>query len=136
MSCSALIRSLGHTYIVYYRIYKQEHRFELIYNDLPDRYLRSIVNFRLCNTQPPIEKGCWMDLEPNDKKYYPCNLNWWWLHHILKCPYINCDQNNFIPHVNTNIANIYIFKKIMTDINLDNMINLCKFFESVLKGDI
>ena len=89
-------------------------------------YHRSFVNFRLCNSHLPVEKGRWMGLERNDRKCYLCNLNDIGdeCHNILKCPYFNCERNKFIPHVNKNIANIYIFKKIMTDINLDNMINL------------
>ena len=98
-----------------YRIYKQEHKFELIYNDLPDKYFKSIVNFRLCNTHLPIEKGRWIGLDRNDRKCNLCNQNEF--HYILKCPYFDCEQNKFITHVNTNIANIYNFKKIMTDIN-------------------
>ena len=118
-----------------YRIYKQEHKFEIIYNDLPDRYLRSIVHFRLCNTHLPIEKGRWMGLQHNDRKCNLCNLNDIGdeFHYLLKCPYFNYERNKFISHVNTNSTNIFTFKKIMTDNNLNNMINLCRFIEIVLK---
>ena len=76
-----------------------------------------------------------MGLDRNDRKCNICNLNDIGdeFHYILKSPYFDCERNKFIPHVNTNIAKIYIFKKIMTDINLVNMINLCKFIEMVLK---
>ena len=104
--------------------------------DLPENYLQSFVNFRLCNNYLPIEKGRWLGLYRNERKCHLCNMNDVGdeYHYMLKCTYFDRDRNSLLSFVNFNSCNIHTFKSIMCEKDIDKLVSICKYIKKVLKS--
>jgi len=115
-------------------MYKTDHKFEKYFDTIDGKLLRSFVNFRMCNNVLPIEKGCWVRQDINNRKCTLCNTNEVGdeCHYIFKCPLFTEDRNSILPTRLFRNQNMYTVQQSTNTVNKGKLLKLCKFISIIL----
>ena len=88
----------------------------------------------MCSNVLPIEKGCWLRQDINNRKCTLCNTNDVGdkCHYIVKCPLFTEDRNSILPTRLCRNTNMYTVQNLMNTVNKRKLLELCKFISIIL----
>ena len=115
-------------------MYKTDHKFEKYFDIIDGKLLRSFVNFRMCTNVLPIEKGCWVRQDINNRKCTLCNTTEVGdeCYYIFKCPLFTEDRNSILPTRLCRNPNMYTVHNLMNTVNKRKLLKVCKFISIIL----
>ena len=115
-------------------MYKIVHKFVKYFDIIDGKLLRSFVSFRMWNNVLPIEKGCWVRQDINNRKCTLCNTNEVGdeCYYIFKCPLFTEDRNSILPTRLCRNPNMYTVHNLMNTVNKRKLVKVYKFISIVL----